>query len=196
VAPSFDDVAAHRRRPVSRVGIRPLRWWFLLVAAGCGERLPSAAGTPLPQTIDGLPLVQLVSGARAARAVARLHDRDVAPDASWIGRYALDRDEAIIYASRYRTGDDALRQLDAMAARIGTGTPQFGHHRSFDVAGRPVHAALSPGTIHYFFVRDADLLWMSIPPARARAALADVLRLPEDSIPVARPPGSPRPQGG
>jgi hypothetical protein len=192
VARSFDTVSPHGRR----AGVPPLAWWLLLTAVGCGERLPSAAGTPLPQTIDGLPLVQLVSGTRAARAVARLHDRDVAPDASWIGRYALDREEAVVYASRYRTGDAAQGQLDAMAARIGTGTPQFGHHRAFDVAGRAVHAALSPGAIHYFFVRETDLLWMSIRPARARAALADVLGIPADSIPVARPPASPRPQGG
>lgn len=169
---------------------------FGLATLGCGNRLPSAEGTPLPAALDGLPLVQIVGGARAARAVARLHDREVAPDASWIGRYGADDEYAVVYASRYRDAAEADRQLRRMGERIGAGSGPFGHHRTLTVAGRTVHGVLSPGTVNYFFVRGTDLLWMALPPARARAALADGLALPPDSIPSAPPLETRPPPGG
>jgi hypothetical protein len=140
--------------------------------------------------------VEIVSGTRASRVVARLHGKDVAPDASWIGRYEADGDGAIVYVSRYRSPDGARAQLDAMGRRIGDGSGEFGHHRTLTVTGRIVHAVLSPGAVNYFFVRDTDLLWLTIAPPRARAALADALGVPPDSIPTAPPLGTPRPLGG
>lgn len=177
------------------------RAWVLAAAVaavgGCREvpRGVASDGSPLPDSLHALRLVDLQTGADAARIMERLHGKEVAPLRSWIGSYAGHGASAELYVSRYDSGRHATADLEAMSARIGPGTPVFGHHRTIVVAGQTVHATLGQGGVHYFFVREADLFWLTVSPAVARPALAQLLEVPLDSIPRAAPVGRPAGSG-
>jgi hypothetical protein len=163
---------------------------LLLAAASCAGPKPSAAGAaPLPPSIHGLPLVDSASGPAAAKLVDRMHQEAVAPLATWVGTYGGGTMQATLYVSRYQTATEAKAQLAAMAAGIGSGTREYGHHSVTAIAGTPVHSAFGHGQVHYFFARGRDVEWLALPPQLARVGLAVVLGVPADSVPpLAAPP--------
>lgn len=170
-------MTADHRRIVLLAGL-------LLATGACtGQRRPASTGSPLPQEIHGLPLTDSATGAAAARLVDRMHDRGVAPVATWVGVYGGGSTEATLYISRYRTPAEAAAQLALMAGRIGSGTTLYGHHSETTVAGTAVHSVFGHGQVHYFFARGVDLTWLAVSPTLARLGLAVVLGVPVDSVP-------------
>jgi hypothetical protein len=162
---------------------------LLLAAGACaGQRPAASTASPLPREIHGLPLTDSTTGAAAARLVDRMHDKGVAPVATWVGVYGGGATEATLYVSRYRTPAEAAAQLAVMAGRIGSGTALYGHHSAMTIAGTTVHTVLGGGQVHYFFARGADLTWLAIPPPIGRPGLAQVLAVPVDSVPSAAGP--------
>jgi hypothetical protein len=125
-----------------------------------------------------------------------MHEKGVAPVATWVGVYGAGPLQATLYVSRYRSPAEAGAQLALMAERIGRGTPDFGHHSETAVAGTPVHSVFGHGQVHYFFAAGADLKWLAMPPQLSRVGLALVLGVPADSVPPLATPLPLRTPGG
>jgi len=163
---------------------------LLALASACaGDR----AGSPLPEELHGLELIEQQSGEEAARALARLHEQDVAPTASFIGRYGTEEIGATIYVSRFASPEEAQSQLVSMADGIGEGAAGYGHHRTLEVDGREVHSVFGRGEVHFFYVDGSDLTWLGAHPMFANLALADLLGVSPDSIPSLMPAMPPVP---
>jgi hypothetical protein len=145
------------------------------------------ADSPLPEQLHGMDLIEQQSGEEAAGALARLHDQDVAPTASYIGRYGTEEIGATVYVSRFASPEEAASQLVAMANGIGEGAAGYGHHRTLDVEGREVHSVFGRGEVHFFYADGNDLFWMGAHPMFATAALADLLGVSSDAIPGLMP---------
>lgn len=153
----------------------------VLVAVACSGH--PEGDTPLPQSVQGLELVAVTSGAAAEAALERLHGKDVAPTESHIGHYGTGVLRAVLYVSRFDDRRRADAQLGAMSERIGAGSSGFGHHRRFSVSDRDVRSLLGQGQVHFLFVTRNDLVWLAVAPPLARAALAELLEVPVDAVP-------------
>lgn len=165
---------------------------FALV--GCGgtsAREPREPDTPeadagprLPMAIHEMSLVEVTEGPEAQAILRRLHGEEVAPRASYVGRYAGGGSEAVLYLSRFEAPAVADSLVARMSDAIGLGDAEFAHHASFDVGGGPVHAVLGRGQVHFFYARGPDVTWLSIDRTAARLGLAELLRTKEDRLPT------------
>lgn len=138
---------------------------------------------PLPEQIHGLQLAESRSGTDAAAQLERMHELDVAPTESVIGFYGPKDMRAVLYVSRFASPEEAGAQLIAMSSGIGSGSSGYGHHQRQDVADYQVHVVFGQGQVHYYWAKNRDLIWLAIPPALARAALAEVLGVALDDVP-------------
>lgn len=157
---------------------------LLAVTGACAGDRPES---PLPETLHGLELIEQQTGDEAAAVLTRLHDQDVAPTESFIGRYGTEEIGATIYVSRFASSQEATDQLVAMADGIGEGAAGYGHHRTFEVFGREVHSVFGRGEVHFFYADGNDLTWLGAHPMFATLALADLLGVSPDSIPSLMP---------
>jgi hypothetical protein len=156
----------------------------LVLLAGCaGTPAPSDEVLALPESLHDLALVQAVSGTEAQNLIAHLHPGPLAPAESQVGFYASGENHAVLYVSRFPERPLAQAQLDAMSAAIGRGRGGFGHHTETEIGRTVVHSAVGQGRMHFFFTRDREVLWLVADAEPAREALAELLRLPLDSLP-------------
>jgi hypothetical protein len=165
----------------------------IVIACGGDE---SDTGSPLPATIHGMQLQATHQGEEAAQILESLHGRPVGSEQSWVGIYGPMNMATAVYVSRFTSPVDAQTEMDAMVARIDSGTVAFGHHTSFAQGDRVVHSAFGQGQVNYFYKQDADLWWLGAHPMIARPAIAELLGIPTDSVPrlgPAAPPPMPEP---
>lgn len=139
---------------------------------------------PLPPEIGGLELVHVISGPEAVAMTERLHGKAVAPSDTHIGRYGTGSTHAMLYVSRFGSGQEAESVLADMSTSIGEGSSGFGHHKQFASGGGEIHVVLGQGQVHFFFVRAADLYWFGMAPGMARAGLAQLLDMALEDLPT------------
>jgi hypothetical protein len=142
-----------------------------------------ASASPLPMTIDGIPLVGVTAGADAERFIGRLHGEDVAPLNSYVGQYQGGGAAATLYLSQFPDSATADSLTTLMSDGIGTGSQVFAHHTSFVIDDVVVHSVLGQGQTHFFFASGPDVTWLGIDSGQARAGLADLLGVPTDALP-------------
>lgn len=147
-----------------------------LVACQAGEPARETSSL-LPSTLHGLALVERRSGRQAASFIERLHGRSVAPVETEIGSYDSGDTQAVVYVSRFKSAEEAGTALADMAGGIAKGATGFGHHETVTIADVKVHRVVGHGQLHYFFARETDVTWLSVPPSLARPALAQLLNV-------------------
>jgi hypothetical protein len=171
-------------------GLPALCILVLAATVGCSDRPAAESAGLLPAQLHGLQLVETRSGDEAAGAIARLHKRDVAPSESQVGVYGPEGMRAELFVSVFKTVDEAASEFEAMVDAINEGVPGYGHHTHFEVRDRDVHVVFGDGRINYFYADGDRLTWLGVQnPMIARAAVAELLAAPVDSIP--RLPGMP-----
>ena len=153
----------------------------LLFAAACGGG--SDAASPLPATLHGMQLQSTHQGDEAAQILESLHGQPVGSEQSWVGIYGPMDFATAVYVSRFASPNESESEMNAMVARIDSGTVSFGHHTSFTQGGRVVHSVFGQGQVNYFYRQNSELWWLGAHPMIARPAIAELLGLPSDSIP-------------
>jgi len=155
-----------------------------LAAAGCAPSGGGAAG-PLhfPARLQGLAIVDSIGGEAARTTLQRMHGKGVAPVDSRIGVYGGEALPTLVYVSRYADVATAAGETGAMVKRIGTGSSGFVARRTFRAGGVEVHEVAGHGQAHFYFARGPELVWLSAPPDRAAAMLAELLGIPGSAIP-------------
>jgi len=154
------------------------------LAASCQQ--PRSATTELPELpheLHGLELVEVLTGDQAREEIRHMHGKMVASDATQIGMYRTGDLRAVLFMSRFGTASDAESHASAMAERIGHGTEGFERYVTFDVHRTEVHSVAGHGQQHYFYVNDADLVWVSVSPMLGRPVLAELLHVDLEDIP-------------
>lgn len=138
---------------------------------------------PLPMAIHGMPLVAVTTGPDAEALIQRLHGRDVAPLASYVGRYEGGGADATLYVSRLGDSLAADSLVERMSEAIGRGNRSFAHHTRFTMDELTIHVVLGQGQTHFFFARGPDVRWLAIDRGMARVGLADLLGVRPDRVP-------------
>ncbi|RMF61082.1 MAG: hypothetical protein D6748_02550 [Calditrichaeota bacterium] len=153
---------------------------FLALICSCNAMAPEIH---LPDSIQGLPLRQKISGKEAEKMLERMHNKDVAPGKNVIGVYQAGPHRTILYASSFPTRGKALDRLEEMSKEIGSGSSGFENHIQFEVNKNIIHQVTGYGQLHYFFAVDKFLYWLSVDYPLAHGSLAELLGVSIDDIP-------------
>jgi hypothetical protein len=148
-------------------------FFIVAVPVRVAAELPGAVS--LPQSIAGMELVQAIEGAEAAAIIDRLHHGTVATRANAIGEYAGGGRSATYYVSLYDNPKQAVQAMEDMAAVMSGGGHGFSHLMKRTAADREFYMALGQGQAHYFFARDAELVWLAVDMDVAEGAVKEVL---------------------
>ena len=135
-----------------------------------------ADAPPVPETIVGMGLTELIDGKQAVEIINRMHQGNVATQANFIARYQEGASTATYYVSLYDDPRQAVEDMDEMArimAREGHG---FSHLMLRTMAETPFYMALGQGQAHYFFARDLELIWLAVDMDIAEQALEEILQ--------------------
>jgi hypothetical protein len=134
-------------RPVARAG------------ALAGLALVTAcARVMVPPHLGGLARERVVVGEHAAKMIAAMHGKSVAPRDSAIAEYGT-RGELRLYLSRYRDRDEAREVLARMVNRMASGATPFSPPSSQGaMQGR--YLTFGPGGHNVLWVAGATLYWL------------------------------------
>ena len=146
-----------------------------LAALLCAAALAACARPAMPPRLAGLPRTQLWSGVRAARMVAQLHGRSVAPEASTVADYGRPG-QLRVWLSRFPDGVEAQRVLARMVDGMTSDRTPFEEPRELDGApGRWV--TVGPGGHSLLWASGDRLYWLQGEPEAVMGA-ADELPPP------------------
>jgi len=123
---------------------------------GCSN----TAGIPTPEKIGAKDRVNLMTGAKAAAVVNKLHGSAVATGGDVIAEYGRDTKD-LLYISAYTDGEKAKNAFDLMIGkmRAAKGGP-FSHVVPIKIYGGHVYMALGMGAVHYIIRSGSHLLWL------------------------------------
>jgi len=136
--------------------IRNIVVLFSLALLGCS----APAHLESPEKIGGKERTKIISGAKAARVVDKLHGLSVAPDASIIAEYGRENKD-VLYISRYSNRQEANESLDLMVGKIAAAEKgPFHHLMQIRKYKDKAYMTLGMGAIHYIYVSENFLLWL------------------------------------
>jgi hypothetical protein len=147
----------------------------LITVAPCVAAEDGARTLSLPQSIAGMALVRDIQGAEAAAIIDRLHHGNVATRANAIGEYEGGGRTATYYVSLYDNPAQAVEAMEDMAAVMSGGGHGFSHLMKRTAGEREFYMALGQGQAHYFFAREAELVWLAVDMDVAEKAVQEVL---------------------
>lgn len=148
---------------------------FVISAAPGRVQASQSAKLALPETIAGMTLVRAIEGDEAAAIIDRLHHGNVATQANAIGEYQGAGRSATYYVSLYADPELAVRAMEDMAAVMSGGGHGFSHLMKRTAGEREFYMALGQGQAHYFFAREAELVWLAVDMDVAERAVQEVL---------------------
>ena len=150
----------------------------LTVLAASAVLAVAYAQPPLepPASVGELKLSHALRGKEALQAIDRLHGKQLGETEAYVAHYEKGGLVAMLYVSRPARRSDAQARIAKMVAGIGAGKTPFFHLKSSERNGTTVYSALGEGQIHYFFSRDADVIWLAADPGVAKEAAEAVLR--------------------
>jgi hypothetical protein len=122
----------------------------------------------LPLRLAGLHRARVWAGVSAARLIAEMHGRDVAPRNSFVAEYG-SRGELRVFLSLYPSDELASRVLAGMIEGMRAGGTPFSPPQPQGTSGRWV--TFGPGGHQLIWVSRSRLYWVQgVPEAVERAA--------------------------
>jgi hypothetical protein len=145
-----------------------------LVLAGCHER--SRATQPFDPNIEGLELVEWISGDEAIKAVNKLHGMPIDAVTAFIAKYKGPQEMATIWVSEAASKELAKEQITIMLQKMKDNRRSpFSHYRDLYIRGLKVIAFDGMRQTHYVFGNNTWVYWISADPERIDKILGHVL---------------------
>lgn len=146
-----------------------------LLLAGYG----AAAWAGPPRSLGDLQLLHASQGKEALREINRLHGKEVGGKGGYVAHYEKDGAVAMLYLAQASSAAQADRQLKKMSDRIQSGDSPFYHLKTSRQGTITLYSALGQGQIHYFYRREASVLWLAVDAPVAKQTLAALLQQPQ-----------------
>jgi cytochrome c-type biogenesis protein CcmH len=131
-----------------------------------------------PKSLGGLELLHASQGKEALEEINRLHGKELSAKGGYVAHYEKNGAAAMLYLAQASSTDDAARQLNQMSARIRRGDTPFNQLTKSRQGEITVYSALGQGQRHYFYRRDASVLWLAADAAVAKQSLAALVAQP------------------
>ncbi|TAK88076.1 MAG: c-type cytochrome biogenesis protein CcmI [Betaproteobacteria bacterium] len=125
-----------------------------------------------PKSLGDLQLLHASRGKQALEEINRLHGKDVGAKAGYVAHYEKDGAAAMVYFAQASSTAAAGRQLNEMSARIRKGNTPFSQLTGSKQGKVMIYSVLGQGQKHYFYRRDASVLWLAADESVARQSLA------------------------
>ena len=120
--------------------------------------LVACAHPPLPNRLAGLHRTRVWTGERAARLIAELHGKQVAPRSSMVADYGA-RGELRAHVSLYRDDAEAFGVLGKMIGGMRSGRTPFSPPQQ-ESAGAGRWLTFGPGGHNELWVSQGRLYWL------------------------------------
>jgi len=138
----------------ARLAILNVLAWVLLF--GCSN----TTEIPTPEKIGKKERVKVITGAKAAAVVNRLHRSKVATGGDVIAEYGRDPKD-LLYISAYTDSERAKIAFDSMIGKMrATKGGPFTHLVPIIKYDGNVYMALGMGAVHYIIRSGQHLLWL------------------------------------
>ncbi len=133
-----------------------------------------------PPSLAGVALHHTVTGGRALDALRYMHrGGGGALLEAWVAHYG-DAPSAILYVGVTGSAESAGQLMEAMRTRIGEGETPFQAIGTLRLFGTDLYTMRGQGQVHFTYPDGSQVVWLSVDPALACRALAEVLRAKGD----------------
>ena len=152
------------------------RIWILLALLfpGCND---STAGLPFDPHIEGLELVNSVTGADAMKAINKLHGMPINVVRGFVANYKGTHDKATVWVSEASSQKLAKQQITLMFHKMKNNRRlPFSDYRTLNTNGVRVIAFDGMGQVHYVFRDSKWLYWISADRERIDSILKHLQR--------------------
>lgn len=116
---------------------------------------------PLPDKVNNLQLVKLIEGEEAKQYINKLHFQPVTDNENFIAFYKDLSGSAIVYLTLYPDIERALNDFQKMTKKISPENSVFTSPEFFTYRGEVIYKCLGMGMVHYVFVKNKSLYWVS-----------------------------------
>lgn len=116
----------------------------------------------LPESLFGYKLEKKLYGSEAKEFVDRLHFQQVAPENNEIGFYKSPAGSAAIYLTYYDSKSTAQNEYKKMINKISPSNSVFTDPEIFQLKGKEIFKCFGLNQIHYVFVNNKELFWLSV----------------------------------
>ncbi len=130
------------------------------IASGLWSATSQQEATPAPQHLAGYHLDQAMTGPDAMAAVNELHGTDIELTDAWVAQY---QGNAMIWAGRAASEEEAQELLDKMVEGIGEGGSPFQGLRQVDINGVQAYTVTDSRQQHYFYRLHDQVVWIAAP---------------------------------
>lgn len=131
-----------------------------LLLAGCNE--VSRPVEPFDPHIEGLELVEWITGDDAMKAINKLHGMPIDVVTGFIAQYKGPHEKATIWVSEAASQELAEEQIMIMIQKMkDSRRSPFSHYRDLYVRGLKVVAFDGMGQTHYVFRDNKWVYWIS-----------------------------------
>jgi hypothetical protein len=134
--------------------------------------LAACARAPLPVRLAGLHRSRVWTGSRAARMVAEMHGKQVAPANSMVADYGA-KGELRVYLSLYGNDAEAFRVLGRMVVGMRSGGTPFAPPQQ-EPGGSGRWLTFGPGGHSVLWVSGDRLYWLLGSPDAVRQAASEL----------------------
>ncbi len=122
----------------------------------------SQSKNPLPDKVNNLRLVKLVEGEEAKKYINKLHFQPVTEHENYIGFYEDLSGSAIVYLTLYPDKEKALNDFQKMTKKISPENSIFTSPEFFTYRSEVIYKCTGMGMLHYVFVKNKGLYWISV----------------------------------
>jgi hypothetical protein len=144
-----------------------------LLLAGCNEQ--SQPNEPFDPHIEGLELVEWISGDEAIKAINKLHGMPIDVVKGFIAKYEGPREKATIWVSEAASEELAEEQIMVMIQKMKDNRRSpFSHYRDLRVRDLKVVAFDGMRQTHYVFRDNKWVYWVSADAERIDKILQHV----------------------
>jgi len=156
------------------ISIRLIATGILLIAGVMtwlyvGNLTSQPAEVSLPDSIAGLHITNLTTGAQAAVEFKNLHGKQFPITSGAIGVYG--NREITLWAAGAPLDFIASRMVEAMREKITEGNSPFTPIEQFNEGKRTIYVLEGMGQKHFYFQSKNLIIWLAVDPALADIAI-------------------------
>lgn len=141
----------------------------------------SLTESSFPKTLQGLPLVQVVSGPQAMGMISELHGSSIAIKQGYIAQYQGAQGQIMIWISESNNSSEAAQLFQIMDQKISqpsgkSGQPPFTNRSELKIDGYKVIAVQGMGMENYYYQSGTKVFWVAAAGVNPMKTLEEVMK--------------------
>ena len=144
--------------------------WLLFPQMLC-RAIPAGQPSDLPGSLGLLKLTTRLQGKEAQSFLDNLHDKNIAPVNSLIGKYRWGKSQAFLFISIYTSDFLASAVNKKMSSLSSRGNQPFSDYSQLERRSTSISRCTGLGQTHFFFKHLNGVYWLSVDPGISDATM-------------------------